>query len=52
MRLLIVGALEGQLSEATKLAMQGGAKVAHAASIEIALRACAPAAARTCCWST
>jgi two-component system response regulator FlrC len=37
MRLLIVGALEGQLSEATKLAMQGGAKVAHAASIEIAL---------------
>jgi DNA-binding NtrC family response regulator len=37
MRLLIVGALEGQLSEATKLAMQGGAKVAHAPSIEIAL---------------
>jgi two-component system response regulator FlrC len=37
MRLLIVGALEGQLSEATKLAMQGGAKVAHAATIEIAL---------------
>ena len=37
MRLLIVGALEGQLSEATKLAMQGGAKVAHASSIEIAL---------------
>jgi len=37
MRLLIVGALEGQLSEATKLAMQGGAKVAHAASIDIAL---------------
>jgi two-component system, response regulator FlrC len=37
MRLLIVGALEGQLSEATKLAMQGGAKVAHAPTIEIAL---------------
>jgi DNA-binding NtrC family response regulator len=37
MRLLIVGALEGQLSEATKLAMQGGAKVAHAATTEIAL---------------
>ncbi len=37
MRLLIIGALEGQLSEATKLAMQGGAKVSHAPSIEIAL---------------
>jgi len=37
MRLLIIGALEGQLSEATKLAMQGGAKVAHAASIDIAM---------------
>ena len=37
MRLLIVGALEGQLSEATKLAMQGGAKVSHADSIEVAL---------------
>ncbi len=37
MRLLIVGALEGQLIQATKLAMQGGAKVAHAPSIEIAL---------------
>jgi two-component system response regulator FlrC len=37
MRLLIVGTLEGQLSEATKLAMEGGAKVAHAPSIEIAL---------------
>jgi DNA-binding NtrC family response regulator len=39
MRLLIIGALEGQLSEATKLAMQGGARVAHAASIDIALNA-------------
>jgi DNA-binding NtrC family response regulator len=37
MRLLIVGALEGQLTQATKLAMDGGAKVAHAASVEIAL---------------
>jgi len=37
MRLLIVGALEGQLSQATKLAMDGGAKVAHAPSVEIAL---------------
>ncbi len=37
MRLLIIGALEGQLSEATKLAMQGGAKVQHAASIDIAM---------------
>ena len=37
MRLLIVGALEGQLTEATKLAMQGGAKVAHAATVEVAL---------------
>ncbi|MCF4099758.1 sigma-54-dependent transcriptional regulator FlbD [Maritalea mediterranea] len=37
MRLLIIGALEGQLSEATKLAMQGGAKVAHAESIDVAM---------------
>ena len=37
MRLLIIGALEGQLSEATKLAMDGGAKVAHAPSIDIAM---------------
>ncbi len=37
MRLLIIGGLEGQLMEATRLAMQGGAKVAHAASIDIAL---------------
>lgn len=39
MRLLIVGALEGQLSQATKMAMDGGAKVAHAPGIEIALAA-------------
>jgi len=39
MRLLIIGALEGQLTQATKLAMDGGAKVAHADSIEVALAA-------------
>ncbi len=39
MRLLIVGALEGQLSQATKLAMDGGAKVAHAPSVDIAIAA-------------
>jgi len=37
MRLLIVGPLDGQLSEATKLAMDGGAKVAHAPSVDIAI---------------
>jgi two-component system response regulator FlrC len=37
MRLLIVGALEGQLTEATRLAMQGGAKVGHADSVEVAM---------------
>jgi two-component system, response regulator FlrC len=37
MRLLIIGALDGQLSEATKLAMQGGAKVQHASTIDIAM---------------
>jgi DNA-binding NtrC family response regulator len=37
MRLLIIGALEGQLSQATKLAMDGGARVAHAADVDIAL---------------
>ncbi len=52
MRLLIVGALEGQLTTATKLAMDGGAKVAHAPSIEIALASLpAPAAAPICCSS-
>ena len=39
MRLLIIGALEGQLSEATVMAINGGAKVAHAPSVEIALAA-------------
>ena len=37
MRLMIIGALEGQLSQATKLAMEGGAKVAHADTVEVAL---------------
>lgn len=37
MRLLIVGALEGQLSQATKMAMDGGARVAHAPTIDIAM---------------
>jgi two-component system, response regulator FlrC len=37
MRLLIVGALEGQLTEATKIAMATGARVAHAADAEIAM---------------
>lgn len=39
MRLLIVGGLDGQLSQATKMAMDGGAKVAHAADIDVALAA-------------
>ncbi|MGV3651194.1 MAG: sigma-54 interaction domain-containing protein [Devosia sp.] len=39
MRLMIVGALEGQLSQATALAMKGGAKVSHAPSVDIAMAA-------------
>ena len=38
MRLLIVGTLEGQLTLATKLAMEKGATVTHAEDIEQALR--------------
>jgi two-component system, response regulator FlrC len=38
MRLLIVGTLLGQLTSATKLAMDKGASVTHAADIEQALR--------------
>ncbi len=38
MRLLIVGSLKGQLSVATKMAMDRGAKVVHAETIDIALR--------------
>ena len=37
MRLLIVGQLQGQLTTATKIAMDRGAKVTHAADIEQAL---------------
>src|ERR1700752_3449675 len=37
MRLLIVGSLKGQLTTATKLAMDKGASVTHAATIEQAL---------------
>jgi two-component system response regulator FlrC len=37
MRLLIVGSLKGQLTTATKLAMEKGAKVTHADTIEQAL---------------
>ncbi|HJR56913.1 MAG TPA: sigma-54 dependent transcriptional regulator [Rhizomicrobium sp.] len=37
MRLLIVGSLQGQIGLATKIAMERGAKVSHAASIEQAL---------------
>jgi len=37
MRLLIVGTLDGQLSTATKLAMDRGATVTHAADIAQAL---------------
>ncbi|MBV9550669.1 MAG: sigma-54-dependent Fis family transcriptional regulator [Alphaproteobacteria bacterium] len=37
MRLLIVGGLQGQIGLATKIAMERGAKVSHATSIEQAL---------------
>ena len=37
MRLLIVGTLKGQLTTATKIAMDRGASVTHAESIEQAL---------------
>src|SRR5205085_1749705 len=37
MRLLIVGTLRGQLTTATKLAMEKGASVTHAESVEQAL---------------
>src|ERR1700742_731215 len=37
MRLLIVGSLNGQIGAATKIAMERGAKVTHAVSIEQAL---------------
>src|ERR1700744_6177391 len=37
MRLLIVGSLNGQIGHATKIAMERGAKVTHAGTIEQAL---------------
>ena len=37
MRLTIIGSLSGNLSTATKIAMQSGAKVTHAQTIETAL---------------
>ena len=39
MRLLIIGALEGQVGAASKIAMSRGAKVAHVPDIEAALTA-------------
>jgi two-component system response regulator FlrC len=47
MRLLIVGTLKGQLTTATKIAMDRGAAVTHAESIR-RWRCCARAKARTC----
>jgi len=38
MRLLIVGSLKGQLTTATKIAMENGAAVTHAENTEQALR--------------
>ena len=37
MRLLIVGSLGGQIGAATKIALEKGAKVAHAGTVELAL---------------
>jgi DNA-binding NtrC family response regulator len=37
MRLLIVGSLGGQIGAATKIAIEKGAKVAHASTVELAL---------------
>ena len=48
MRLLIVGSLKGQLTLATKLAMDKGATVTHAESADRPCGSCAPAAAPTC----
>ena len=38
MKLLIIGSLKGQLSTATKMAMEKGAKVVHAETIDMALQ--------------
>jgi two-component system response regulator FlrC len=37
MRLMIIGTLSGQIGEATKIAMDRGAKVAHCETIEVAM---------------
>ena len=47
MRLLIVGTLRGQLTLATKLAMDKGATVTHAEAPRWRCACCAPAAAPT-----
>ncbi len=52
MRLLIVGTLKGQLTTATKIAMDNGASVTHAEDHRTGdARCCAAARAPTCCWS-
>ena len=49
MRLLIVGTLNGQLTTATKIAMDAGATVTHAETHRAgASPCCAPARAPTC----
>ncbi len=52
MRLLIVGGLQGQIGAATKIAMDRGAKVTHAAIIEQALAALRSGAAPIWCSAT
>ena len=51
MRLLVVGKLNGQLSNAVKMAMTAGAKVSHVETIEAATHALRAGKAPTCCWS-
>ena len=51
MRLLIVGSLKGQLTTATKIAMDNGASVTHAEDHEQAMRVLRGGKAPTCCWS-
>ena len=52
MRLLIVGTLKGQLTTATKIAMENGASVTHAEATEQAMAVLRSGRAQTCCWST
>jgi len=51
MRLLIVGTLKGQLTTATKIAMDNGASVTHAEDNEQAMRVLRGGKAPTSCWS-